>query len=225
MGCLKTNFLTKSAVLMKIHEIVTKSFSDIFEKKLQNEICNYGVLKYAEPDQIISEIRRELKFIPIIISGIVKVMRRDGKGNGILLHYLSENQISAILVTYALENKKSEIRLKATSNVMYIAVPSKIVNSWFLKFNSWRSFYLKANQQQTSFLIENINDIAFENLEFRVSKYLEQTSLMYNDNTIALKHFDIARDLKVSREAVSRILKKLEKEEILSLGRNKITLN
>jgi len=210
---------------MKIHEIVTKSFSDIFEKKLQNEICNYGVLKYAEPDQIISEIRRELKFIPIIISGIVKVMRRDGKGNGILLHYLSENQISAILVTYALENKKSEIRLKATSNVMYIAVPSKIVNSWFLKFNSWRSFYLKANQQQTSFLIENINDIAFENLEFRVSKYLEQTSLMYNDNTIALKHFDIARDLKVSREAVSRILKKLEKEEILSLGRNKITLN
>jgi len=210
---------------MQIDEIVTKNFSNIFEMELQKELCNYGVLKYAESDQIILEIRREAKLIPIIISGVVKVMRRDGKGNGILLHYLSENQISAIVITYALENKKSEIRLKAEGHVTYIVVPSKIVNSWFLKFNSWRSLFLKINQQQTSFLLEKINDIAFENLEFRISKYLEQTSLIHNDNTLNRKHFDIARDLKVSREAVSRILKKLEKEEILSLGRNKITLN
>ena len=74
-------------------------------------------------------------------------------------------------------------------------------------------------------MLEKINDIAFENLEYRVSKYLEQTSLVHNNNILNRKHFDIARDLKVSREAVSRILKKLEKEEVLSLGRNKIILN
>ena len=43
---------------MKIDEIVTQSFSNVFEKKLQKELSNYGVLKYAEPDQIILEIRR-----------------------------------------------------------------------------------------------------------------------------------------------------------------------
>ncbi len=210
---------------MKINEIVAKSFYDIFEKKLKKELCNYGILKYAEPDQIILEIRRDINFIPIIVSGVVKVMRRDGKGNGILLHYLSENQISAISISYALENKKSEIRLKAETDVTYIAVPSTIVNSWFLKFNSWRSFYLKINQQQTSFLLEKINDISFENLEFRLQKYLELTCLVHNDKTVTRKHFDIARDLKVSREADSRNLKKLEKEKVISLGRNKITLN
>ena len=45
------------------------------------------------------------------------------------------------------------------------------------------------------------------------------------NTVIYRKHFDIARDLKVSREAVSRVLKKLEKEEIVTLGRNKIILN
>ena len=210
---------------MQIDEIVAKNFSNVFETKLQKELCNYGVLKYAESDQIILEIRRQANFIPIIVSGVVKVMRRDGKGDGILLHYLSENQISAFVITYALENKKSEVRLKAESNVTYIAVPSKIVNSWFEKYNTWRTFFLKINQQQTSFLLEKINDIAFENLEYSVSKYLEQTSLVHSNNILNRKHFDIARDLKVSREAVSRILKKLEKEEVLSLGRNKIILN
>ena len=210
---------------MKLNEIVTTSFSSIFEEDLLQEICNNGILKYAESEKIILEIRRSIKFIPLIVSGIVKVMRRDGQGNGIFLHYLSEKQTSAIAISYALENKKSEIRLKAQSNITYIAIPSKVVNSWFLKYQSWRAFYFKLNQQQTSYLIESINDIAFTSLEYRLLKYLQYTSTIFNDKTVHRKHFDIARDLKVSREAISRILKKLEKEEIITLGRNKITLN
>ena len=56
-------------------------------------------------------------------------------------------------------------------------------------------------------------------------KYIEHSSLIYKGNTINKKHFDLARDLKVSREAISRVLKNLEKEDIVTLGRNKITLN
>lgn len=210
---------------MRINEIVDQNFSTLFENNLKHEICNYGILKKAEPDKILLEIRREIEFIPIVISGIVKVMRRDGKGNGIFLHYLTAQQTSAIAITYALENKISDIRLKAESTISYIAVPVKTVNSWFIKYNTWRSFYMQLNHKQTSYLIEKINDIAFESLEFRLLKYLENVSLVYNSNTITRKHFDIARDLKVSREAISRVLKKMEQNEIIILGRNKITLN
>lgn len=210
---------------MKIHDIVAANFSDVFEENLRTEICNNGILKSVEGDKIILDVRTDIEFIPLIVSGIVKVKRRDGKGNGIFLHYLAEKQTSAIAITYALESKKSDIRLKAENNVTYIAIPAKVVNSWFLKYSTWRSFYFKFNLQQTAFLIDKINDIAFENLEFRLLKYMEYTSLITNDNTIYKKHFDIARDLKVSREAISRILGKLEKVELVTLGRNKITLN
>ncbi|MDT8418574.1 MAG: Crp/Fnr family transcriptional regulator [Lutibacter sp.] len=210
---------------MKIHDIVAANFSDIFEENLRTEICNNGILKSVEADKIIIDVRTDIEFIPLIVSGIVKVKRRDGKGNGIFLHYLKPKQTSAIAITYAIENKKCEIRLEAESNVTYIAIPAKVVISWFLKYSTWRSFYFKLNHQQTAYLIEKINDIAFENLEFRLIKYLEYTSLTTDKNTINKKHFDIARDLKVSREAISRILEKLEKDETVILGRNKITLN
>lgn len=77
-------------------------------------------------------VRTDIEFIPLIVSGIVKVKRRDGKGNGIFLHYLTSKQTSTI-ATYAIENKKCDIRLKAESNVTYIAIPAKVVISWFLK--------------------------------------------------------------------------------------------
>lgn len=56
-------------------------------------------------------------------------------------------------------------------------------------------------------------------------KYLEYTSFTTNNKTVDKKHYDIALDLKVSREAISRILGKLEKKETVTLWRNKITLN
>jgi len=202
---------------MKIHDIVAANFSELFEENLRTEICNNGILKSVEADKIIIDVRTDIEFIPLIVSGIVKVKRRDGKGNGIFLHYLKPKQTSAIAITYAIENKKCEIRLEAESNVTYIAIPAKVVISWFLKYSTWRSFYFKLNHQQTAYLVEKINDIAFENLEFRLIKYLEYTSLTTDENTINKKHFDIARDLKVSREAISRILEKLEKDEIVTL--------
>ena len=142
---------------MKIHDIVAANFSDVFEENLRTEICNNGILKTVETDKIIIDVRTEIEFIPLIVSGIVKVKRRDGKGNGIFLHYLSSKQTSAIAVTYAIEKKKSDIRLETESNVTYIAIPSKVVISWFLKYSTWRSFYFKFNQQQTAYLLEKIN--------------------------------------------------------------------
>lgn len=210
---------------MKIDEIVTTNFGTVFEKKLLQEICDNGILKNADPEKIILEIRREILFIPLIISGNVKVSRRDGQGNGLFLHYLGKNQTSAIAITYGVENKKSDIRLETETAVLYIAIPIKVVDLWFEKYQSWRSFYFKLNQVQTALIIERINDIAFLDLEARLMKYLEYKGLVTNNNVIAVKHFDLARDLKASRESVSRILKKLEKEEVLALGRNKIILN
>ncbi len=210
---------------MRLVELINHTFSNKFEEKLLHEISANGILKNVEPDKILLEIRREIKFIPIIISGIVKVKRRDGKGNGIFIHYLEKNQTSAIALNYALENKISEIRLEAMTEVTYVAIPVKAVNSWFNKYKTWREFYNTLNQQQTSFLIQTINSLAFTKLEEKVTDYLKYTAKVTKRKVVEIKHFDIARDLKVSREAISRTLKKLETQGIVTLNRNKIILN
>lgn len=210
---------------LKIKDIVIANFSDLFEENLQKEICDYGILKTVTADKIILDVRTDIEFIPLIISGIVKVKRRDENGNSIFLYYLKAKQTSAIAITYAIENEKSDTRLISESAVKYIAVPTKVVISWFLKYSSWVAFYFKLNQQQEASLLENINSLAFDKLENRLVKYLEYTSFVINSKTINKKHYDISLDLNASRESVSRTLAKLEKDEVLTLGRNKIILN
>jgi CRP/FNR family transcriptional regulator len=210
---------------MIIDDLIHANFTKLFEKNLLHELSNYGVLKTVDTETIILEIRREIRFIPFIVSGVAKVMRRDGQGNGILLHYLSGQETSAIAVSYALQDAKSDVRIKSEGDVSYIAIPVKVVLSWFEKYPTWITYFNRLNQEQVASLIDKINDITFTDLESRLTKYLEENSVLFNSNVIHKKHFDIARDLKVSREAVSRILKKMENDDIITLGRNKIILN
>lgn len=72
---------------VKINEIVYANFSDLFEEDLRNEICNNGILKSVDADKIIIDVRTHIEFFPLIVSGIVKIKRRDGIGNGIFLRY------------------------------------------------------------------------------------------------------------------------------------------
>ena len=49
-------------------------------------------------------------------------------------------------------------------------------------------------------------------------------SEILNSKHITTTHQDIANDINASREAVSRLLKKMEKDELVRLGRNVIEL-
>ena len=57
-----------------------------------------------------------------------------------------------------------------------------------------------------------------------IVKYLKNKAMLNTSKTILIKHQDIAEDLHTSRVVISRILKQLENENKIKLGRNKIEL-
>ena len=68
-----------------------------------------------------------------------------------------------------------------------------------------------------------IDNIAFRGLDDRMEKYLQSLSQSTGSHTLNFTHQQIADDLNVSREAVSRLLKKMENLGIVKLSRNQIT--
>ena len=53
---------------------------------------------------------------------------------------------------------------------------------------------------------------------------MKEKSKVIKSNKLEITHLEIATDLNSSRVVISRLLKQLEKEQILVLGRNTITL-
>jgi len=200
------------------------TFLSDFEPPLQNELKLYGKIKKVEADTIVLDIREPIKFLPIIIDGIARVTRRDGRGNGLLLHFLTSFETCGLSFLNATQKKPNSVRLISKTKLIYIAVPIDLAQNWFLKFENWRQYILKSMQEHNDNLIKLINDKTFNKLEDILRNYLEYRKIKFKSNTLNTNHQDIARDLYISRESISRALKKMEKEGFVKLGRNKITL-
>ena len=92
------------------------------------------------------------------------------------------------------------------------------------KYQSWKNFVMMSYDSRMLELVKVIDNIAFHGLDRRMEKYLQDLTQSKGNKTIMMTHQEIADDLNVSREAVSRLLKKLEHLNVVQLGRNQITL-
>ena len=53
---------------------------------------------------------KQVRFTPIIISGIIKVMRRDEEDREIILYCLSDNESCAMDYAFCMETEMNEVK-------------------------------------------------------------------------------------------------------------------
>jgi CRP/FNR family transcriptional regulator len=93
-----------------------------------------------------------------------------------------------------------------------------------MNYKSWKNFVMTAYDERLNELIKTIDQVTFHQLDTRLMDYIYKRAAIHQDQTIQTTHQQIADDLNVSREAISRLLKGLERQGKLQLGRNQITL-
>ncbi|HLU81067.1 MAG TPA: helix-turn-helix domain-containing protein, partial [Flavobacteriaceae bacterium] len=73
-------------------------------------------------------------------------------------------------------------------------------------------------------LLEIVNAISFKRVDERLLNLLKKKSELNNSKIIPTTHEQLANELGTARVVVSRLLKQLEENGAVQLGRNKITL-
>lgn len=73
-------------------------------------------------------------------------------------------------------------------------------------------------------MLETIDSLAFLKMDARLYKYLTDKVKLTASSTLNITHQEISEDLHTSRVVISRILKQLENEEKIKLGRHKIEI-
>ena len=209
---------------MPLESLEFNQFLNTFEPELRNLLLKYGKTKNIAADNIVLDIRENINYCPLIIKGLARITRRDGMGNSILLHYLTPYETCAISYLNATQNKRNSIRMMAKTDLCCYIIPIEMAKNWLFKYESWQKYITKLAQEQNESLIHLINEKIFEKLDVILKNYLKYLQLKLKTNTLITSHQDIARDLYISRESISRALKKMEHDGMVKLGRNKITL-
>ena len=203
--------------------ILHKHFPQIAERALQDEIAEVGQLLHFKAGEIIMDYGSYVKLVPLIIEGSIKVTREDERDDReILLYFLSAGETCSMSFTCCMMDKQSAIRTEAVEDTTLIGIPIRYMDAWMAKYQSWKNFIMQTYDNKMRDLVSVIDSIAFEELDTRLRKYLQDRKSTLGTDVFQATHQEIAHDLNVSREAISRMLKKLENLGEVQLGRNQV---
>ena len=200
------------------------SLNSVFEPDLVNELQQFGELKYFKEGDIIMDYGKYIRMMPIVVSGTIKVFRKDEQGKEILLYYLSSNESCSMAYSCCVEAKKSEVKAIAEDDVELIAIPNIKLDEWLCKYPSWKNYIMRSFNERFLELLKSIESIAFHKLDERLIAYLKEKQRLSGSSVIKASHNVIAEELATSRVVVSRLLKQLENDGRILLYRNEIKL-
>ena len=200
------------------------NYGHLFEDALLNEINQVGTFKEVPEGFKMMEIGDYVKAMPLLVSGVIKILRKDTDGDELLLYFLEKGDTCAMTLTCCVAQTKSKIRAIAETDSKLIMIPIKKMEEWSEKYKSWRHFVFESYNNRLNEMLETIDSIAFLKMDERLLKYLVEKVRISKNNTIHKTHQEIAYELHTSRVVISRLLKKLETLGKIELNRSYILI-
>lgn len=200
------------------------NLDNIFEKELIKELYQFGEVKKFSAGDIIMDYGKYIRMMPLILSGTVKVLRKDESDKEILLYYLSDNESCSMAYGCCISAKKSEIKAVAEEDGELLALPFVKLNDWLCQYPSWRNYIFNSFNDRFNELLQSLDQVAFGNMDKRIINYLKQKHSISGSTVIKVSHYQIADELATTRVVISRILKQFENDGKLLLYRNEIKL-
>jgi CRP/FNR family transcriptional regulator len=203
---------------------LTPELESIFEPELVREIVQFGDHRRFEEGEIIMDYGKYIRFMPLIVKGTVKVLRKDEQGKELLLYYLSGSESCSMAYSCCMEAKKSEVKAIAEDAVELIAVPQFKLDEWLCRFPSWKQYIMRSFNERFNEMLKSIESIAFHRLDERLLAYLKEKQRIGGSSVIKSSHHQIAEELATSRVVISRLLKQLENDGLILLYRNELKI-
>lgn len=214
---------------MTVVENPEKLLQAEFPKLAQNpllieEMIRLGqLIQYREIDHILSP-GEVINSLPLVLKGSLKVFRTDHTGREILLYYVQAGECCALTLSSILQGEASSIRMVAQSDVILFLLPVSLFKDFRETYPVWNDFIVEVFAKRFGEIIGLVDDLSFHQVDYRLAKYLRGKSQINGTAVLSISHMKIASDINTSREVISRLLKKMEKEGKLKLARERIIL-
>lgn len=192
--------------------------------ELVEKLYQYGVTKTYKEGDIILDENSSIRSIPIVMKGMMKVIRTEEDGREILLYYIKAGESCIMSFLGGMHNEKSIVKAEVEEDTEILFLPVDKVSLFIKEYPEWLDYIFRLYHKRFEELLDIINAIAFKKVDERLLNLLHKKSEILNSKTIVITHEQLANELGTARVVVSRLLKQLEDSGKLQLGRNKIVI-
>ena len=205
---------------MAIDEIIEFKSTPLIRQRL----LEYGIPKTFQEGDVILQDKAYIKAIPIVTSGSIKVMRTDEDGREILLYYIQAGESCIMSFLGGMHQDTSKVKAIAEEETDILFIPIEKVSSLIKEYPEWLDYIFRLYHKRFEELLEVVNAVAFKKMDERIQDLIEKKCAIQGVKTITVTHDQLANELGTARVVVSRLLKQMEENGLVTLGRNKITL-
>ena len=192
--------------------------------ELREKLSDYGFAKtFSEGDVILNE-NAYIKAIPIVTKGNIRVMRPDDEGGESQLYYIKPGESCIMSFLGGIHHDTSKVNAVADEESEILFIPIDKVSLLIKHYPEWLDYIFRLYHKRFEELLEVVNAIAFKNLDERLLDFIKRKTEMTQSLTLNMTHEQIANELGTARVVVSRLLKQMEDQGLVKLGRNKISL-
>ena len=164
-----------------------------------------------------------VRSIPLVVQGLVKVSRIEDDKE-LLLYYIHPGEMCIMSFSACCSNSASLIEATAPEETRLLLIPSDKLRQWITTYPEFNFYVYEMFNKRYLDLMDTINQLIFNRLDERILLYLKEKALHTGNKQLSVTHQQIANDMGTAREVISRLLKKLERENKILTGRNQVTV-
>ncbi len=201
----------------KINEF--KSSPELLEK-----LKEFSIIKSYPVGEIVLNENAPIRSLPIVVNGILKVIKTEEDGREILLYYIKPGESCIMSFLGGIHNETSKVRAEVEEDAEIMFLPINKVSLFIHEHPQWVDYIFKLYHKRFEELLNIIDEIAFKKVDERLLNLLNKKVALTQSTTIQITHEQLANELGTARVVVSRLLKQLEEIGEVELGRNKIRI-
>jgi len=192
--------------------------------QIREKLAEYSIAKSFKEGDIILNENAHIKSIPIVVKGSIKVMRAEEDGKEILLYYIKAGESCIMSFLGGMHHETSKVRAVVEEDVEVLFLPIDKVSLLIKEYPEWLDYIFRLYHKRFEELLEVVNEVAFKKVDERLLNLIHKKAELSHNKTIFVTHEQLANELGTARVVVSRLLKQLEVNGQVTLGRNKIIL-
>ncbi|HMX40024.1 MAG TPA: Crp/Fnr family transcriptional regulator [Saprospiraceae bacterium] len=201
-----------------------RTFPTFDQSDLVDWLAQQGVCKEVPADAPLMQAGGLVRYIPLVLSGSVKVSREDAEGREIFLYYILPGETCAMTLSACYKGESSRINARTQEASTLLLLPAALVHEATRRFPAWQRFAFESFGYRYDELLHTLEGVVFQHLDERLHNYLLEKSAALHTRRLHISQQQIADDLHASREVVSRLIRQLERRGSLRHSRGVIEI-
>jgi CRP/FNR family transcriptional regulator len=188
------------------------------------KLYQYSIRKEYEAGSVLLNENAHIRSIPIVTRGTLKVIRTEEDGREILLYYIKTGESCIMSFLGGMHNETSKVKAEVEEDAEVLFLPMDKVALFIKEYPQWLDYIFRLYHKRFEELLGIVNAITFKKVDDRLLSLLYKKQELTDNNTLNITHEQLANELGTARTVVSRLLKQLEENGRVKLGRNKIII-